>query len=55
MTRTLYNRVYEVVRDADGFPVVIYRQSRLIWRVASPEAALRVLAGLITPPIRSAA
>ncbi len=49
---TLHNQVYTVVRDMAGAPIVIRQQSAKIWRVASDQDRIRILAGLRVCPLR---
>lgn len=42
----LNNRTYRLVLSETGLPLVVVRQSRLIWRVASARDTANVLAGL---------
>ena len=52
MNVTLHGKTYAVVRDEDGFPMVIVHRRGRIWDVASPATTLVVLAGLTLTPFR---
>ena len=44
---------YATALDEDGFPIVLRFVRAGMWRVADPVVSLRIIAGLITPPIRN--
>lgn len=54
MSITLSGAVYEIWRDTEGFPLVIRLVRPGMWREASPEVSLRVLAGFAAPAVKTA-
>lgn len=55
MTITLRGRTFRVIRTDDGEALVIVQVSTRMWRVATGQDSLRVLAGLQVAPLRIAA
>lgn len=52
MTVTLNNTTYEVCLALNGRPTVLVQKGPSMWRLAPPETAAKILAGLWISPLR---